>query len=860
MGEGEAGAAAEQEREAPAAEPLPTAGADEKSLIVELNERVNEYTQHEQRQVETQQKLILDLMRCVAENHEYIAQQQAQLQANTAEIDQLKQLLGGAGAAGGFSLAQLPTQLTTIEDELAALRALAERTPPAMDDELRAIKQKFKLMEQQQAKHTEDLGKAWGYIMADEAAEDVANSAGVDGEWSDQDERYAMMTQKALAIASNQTTTKLKQAFGIDNGIPIDSAFWRWASWADDMKQEREEREKQEAAEKKAREEAEEAARMAAADEEEKKRLLLAKEEAKRDAEQLAAAKESGEEWGAVREAEDAVALAKQRLANCTTEEERVLARAALASAQEKLDKETKKAEAAWELKKAERALAKASTPEEKAAAEAALAAARTTQELAAAAVDELAASQAAMRTTLKAKIKLMGKLSAAKAKKAKKGEEAARHAKEREEKAAQMAKKVKDDQGEGSVEQEKMEEKVSRKLDQKRREANLMKNVDYLMALVPEMQRQFADEQVVQDDAILDSSKQLQKLQAESDKLQAELKACMSMATATAEGMKKLQSSVDRLDADKTGSVVPPDFADRFAKMESLLDAFSGLGELRAQIDDHTARLAEMFTRKASKDELDAMKNSLKGMGDSFATQLAKAAGEIVAELNETKAGMEGQLSGLFAQMGGKVDTLWVDDLERQLRNEIERLSRLGKNTIDMAALDAKLAALRAALEAELHKNEDEASGSAAFRCLLCDRPLPPKEDWRLRQRSELSASIPHSHEEVERGYGGSSAAAARKGSGEGGAAGSFGGYESEPCVVYRAGFPTVGRPTSKGGVGVGALHTQDLSVSTMASGQFAPMASSWGQRGMADSRSGRNLPPVPLRNIVMHAVICAA
>jgi hypothetical protein len=759
--------------------------------------------------------------------------------------------------AGGFSIAQLPGRLSTLEDELAALRALMDRTPPAMDDELRAIKQKFMLMEKAQAKHTEDIGKAWGYIMADEAAEDVAGMVD-DDEWGEGDEAYAAMTARALAIASSQTTTKLKQAFGTDNSIGIDSAFWRWATWADDMKQDRKEREEQEAQEKKEREEAEAAARLAAADEEERARILFEQEEAQKDAEELAVAKATGQEWAGVRDAEDALNLAKQQLANATTDDERLMAQAAITSAKEKVERETKKAEAVVELKKAERALSRASTPEQKAAAEAAVAAAKATQQDAVKAADELRISKGSMTTTLKAKVKLMGKLGLAK-KRQQAGEQAAKLAKEREEKAAMVTKSVSEAQGAGSVEQEKMEDKVTRKLDQKRREAQMMKDVEYLMQQLPEMQRTFADEQLVQDDAILDSSKQLQKLQAESDKLQAELKACMSMASATAEGMAKLQSSVDRLDA-AGNSGVPSDFVDRFAKMESLLDAFSGLGELKEQLDEHSERLAEIFTRKASKDELDAMKNSLKGMGDSFSAQLAKAAGDLVADLNATKAGMEGQLSGLFAQMGGKVDTLWVDDLERQLRAEIERLARLGKNTIDSDALDAKLAALRAALEAELSKQEDEASGSAAFRCLLCDRPLPPKEDWRLKQRSELSASIPRSHEEVERGYGAENikassatagAVAAVAGGGAGGGGGGGGGntsgafptvdsvdYESETSVVYRAGFPTVARPTSKGSVGAGGLNAHDLSISSMTGssssgyGAFAPMASSWGQR----------------------------
>ena len=43
--------------------------------------------------------------------------------------------------------------------------------------ELADYRHKFKLLEEGQAKHTEDLTKAWGYIMADEAAEDVAHRA-----------------------------------------------------------------------------------------------------------------------------------------------------------------------------------------------------------------------------------------------------------------------------------------------------------------------------------------------------------------------------------------------------------------------------------------------------------------------------------------------------------------------------------------------------------------------------------------------------------------------------------------------------------------------------------------------------------
>jgi hypothetical protein len=83
------------------------------SSLSDVAQRVKEYTHHEQRQVESQQKLIHDLMRCVAENHEYIALQQAQLEANTSEIEQMKQLLGG-GACCEFVLASRSLILSAI--------------------------------------------------------------------------------------------------------------------------------------------------------------------------------------------------------------------------------------------------------------------------------------------------------------------------------------------------------------------------------------------------------------------------------------------------------------------------------------------------------------------------------------------------------------------------------------------------------------------------------------------------------------------------------------------------------------------------------------------------------------------------
>ena len=76
------------------------------------------------------------------------------------------------------------------------------------------------------------------------------------------------------------------------------------------------------------------------------------------------------------------------------------------------------------------------------------------------------------------------------------------------------------------------------------------------------------------------------------------------------------------------------------------------------------------------------------------------------------------------------------------------------GGKAIDAAALEARLQALRDALTAEMAQREEAANGSAAFKCLLCDRALPPKEEWQLKARRSMAVgsapSMPHSHAEV--------------------------------------------------------------------------------------------------------------
>jgi len=101
------------------------------SNVAKLEE---EFHQHELEQANSSRRLLLDLMRCISENHAYIAQQQQQLAANTKEIEALRGLLGEA-------------QLTDIQDELAKLRAQVEGTPENLASELADYRHKFKILE-----------------------------------------------------------------------------------------------------------------------------------------------------------------------------------------------------------------------------------------------------------------------------------------------------------------------------------------------------------------------------------------------------------------------------------------------------------------------------------------------------------------------------------------------------------------------------------------------------------------------------------------------------------------------------------------------------------------------------------------
>jgi hypothetical protein len=79
----------------------------------------------------------------------------------------------------------------------------------------------------------------------------------------------------------------------------------------------------------------------------------------------------------------------------------------------------------------------------------------------------------------------------------------------------------------------------------------------------------------------------------------------------AAADAAKAAQALADRGDAAAAGAGGDgdPTLGKRVGALEGRLDGLTGLRELRGQVEDHSKRLAEIFTRKASKEAVDVVR-----------------------------------------------------------------------------------------------------------------------------------------------------------------------------------------------------------------------------------------------------------
>ena len=150
--------------------------------------------------------------------------------------------------------------------------------------------------------------------------------------------------------------------------------------------------------------------------------------------------------------------------------------------------------------------------------------------------------------------------------------------------------------------------------------------------------------------------------------------------------------------------------------------------------------------------------------------------------------------------EVEAKADRDWLEKLEAQIRADVEKSSA---GSIDEATLNARLDALRKAMEeamANAKANEPQ-GGSAAFRCIACDHPLPPPhEAKRQRKHFNLYQTLPAvtslAGTDVQPG-----AVASSPGSQSFAPNRYTTPAATEADVVYRGGFPTVIRHPGVGG-----------------------------------------------------------
>ena len=101
----------------------------------------------------------------------------------------------------------------------------------------------------------------------------------------------------------------------------------------------------------------------------------------------------------------------------------------------------------------------------------------------------------------------------------------------------------------------------------------------------------------------------------------------------------------------------------------------------------------------------------------------------EMVTQFQEAKEAQAAQFGELDATVNAKADMEWMQSLEKEIIGEVERLRAAGKSVITKPELEKKLAELRRKMKG----SGGMEVGSAAFRCIACNRPLPDMSQWHI-------------------------------------------------------------------------------------------------------------------------------
>eukprot|EP01043_Picozoa_sp_COSAG02_P041653 COSAG02_NODE_3472_length_6684_cov_7.837661_1_plen_1175_part_00 len=163
--------------------------------------------------------------------------------------------------------------------------------------------------------------------------------------------------------------------------------------------------------------------------------------------------------------------------------------------------------------------------------------------------------------------------------------------------------------------------------------------------------------------------------------------------------------------------------------EMEAALAELMSMRDMKKLVGEQGRQLADLFSTKVGGDDLKKVTDELAASDKQLQERLDAHVHELVTQFQEAKEAQAAQMGELDATVSAKADKEWMDSLEREIIAEVERLRAAGKSVITKPELEKRLAELRK----KIGKAGGTEVGSAAFRCIACNRPLPDMSQWHI-------------------------------------------------------------------------------------------------------------------------------
>ena len=207
--------------------------------------------------------------------------------------------------------------------------------------------------------------------------------------------------------------------------------------------------------------------------------------------------------------------------------------------------------------------------------------------------------------------------------------------------------------------------------------------------------------------------------------------------------GLKGAEEANRRLDSLDAGAGSAPkgggalgELEKRMAEAEAELQRLGGTMDVGVAMEDQAKQLAELFASKASKDDLASVRMQSDSGDSKLKAELEERAQTIAGLIAAQKEELQGELEEVGVVVEKKADREWLDEFESKIRDQMAKIASDAENGVSPGELDKRLAALRKMLESAMEGMNDSKGSGAFFRCLACDRPLPPQDNWKAKTR----------------------------------------------------------------------------------------------------------------------------